>query len=293
MKLNRLICILGGFSLALAVISCGSETPETERTGQAASPAQTISVPQEPSSEIDSKSTLTGKVLETHNGGGYTYIHLDTESGKKWVAMPETLVQEGEEISVVTEMTMEDFESKSLERIFEEIIFCSGIEGSKSGSVAHHGPSSGMDAMEKGHGTFDDALQSERSGARMTQAPASTPMGSTGAIVPFAGLKVDKAEGENSYTVGELFEKAAELDGKEVVVRGKVLKVSLSIMGRNWIHIQDGTGDPLKNSHDLVITSAAIPQKDEIIVARGVLGVNKDFGAGYRYGVILEEAEIQ
>ncbi|MCK5437564.1 MAG: DNA-binding protein, partial [Desulfobulbaceae bacterium] len=59
------------------------------------------------------------------------------------------------------------------------------------------------------------------------------------------------------------------------------------------IHIQDGTGDPLKNTHDLVITSAAIPQKDEIIIAKGILGVNRDFGAGYRYGVILEEAEIQ
>ncbi|MCK5545349.1 MAG: DNA-binding protein, partial [Desulfobulbaceae bacterium] len=233
MKLNRLICILGGLSLALAVISCSSETPEAEHTGQTASPAQTVSVPQETSSEIDSKSTLTGKVLEVHNGGGYTYIHLDTESGKKWVAMPETSVQEGEEISVVTEMTMENFESKSLERTFEEIIFCSGIEGSKSGSAAtaHHMPSSGMDAMGKGRGTFADALQSEGPGAKTTQTPASTPMGSIGAIVPFADLKVDKAEGENSYTVGELFEKAAELDEKEVVVRGKVLKVSLSIMG--------------------------------------------------------------
>ncbi len=297
MKLIKLIYLFGGLSMALAVISCGNDTPEADQIGQTPTQtsSQSVSVPQAPHPETDSKSILTGKVLEAHNGSGYTYIHLETESGNKWIALPETSAPEGEEISVVIEMTMENFESKSLERTFEKIIFCSGIAGAKSDSAvsAQHGTPAGMPVMKQGEGGFADALQKEKSSFENTQSQRRTPMGSTGAIVPFADFKVDKVEGENSYTVAELSEKAAELDGKEVIVRGKVMKVSLSIMGRNWIHIQDGTGNPLKNTHDLVITTAAIPQKDEIIIAKGILGVNRDFGAGYSYGVILEQAEIK
>jgi hypothetical protein len=65
------------------------------------------------------------------------------------------------------------------------------------------------------------------------------------------------------------------------------------IMGKNWIHLQDGTGDPLTNTHDLVITtSAELPKGKEIITIEGIVRANKDFGSGYSYVVLVEEATI-
>jgi len=63
-------------------------------------------------------------------------------------------------------------------------------------------------------------------------------------------------------------------------------------MGKNWIHIQDGTGDPTTNTHDLVVTSSAIVEKDTVISLEGVLAAGKDFGAGYRYDVLIEDAVV-
>ena len=118
--------------------------------------------------------------------------------------------------------------------------------------------------------------------------------GSQKAVVPFAEIKVEKAPGENSYAIGEIFSQAADLNGKTVIVRGKVMKISPRIMGRNWIHLQDGTGNPADNTHDLVVTTALEPDPAwEIITMEGVLAANKDFGAGYIYAVIIEDASLK
>ncbi len=85
-------------------------------------------------------------------------------------------------------------------------------------------------------------------------------------------VKVEKAKGANAYTVSELFAKKAELNGKQVTLRGKVVKVSKNIMGKNWVHLQDGTGDPKDNSHDFVVTTSSIPEKDQIVTVSGKSG---------------------
>jgi hypothetical protein len=100
-----------------------------------------------------------------------------------------------------------------------------------------------------------------------------------------------KAAGPNQYTVGEVYAKAADLQGKTIHVKGKVAKASAApIMGRNWLHLQDGTGDPASGSHDLTVTSQDSAAVGDVVTARGVLGKDRDFGAGYKYKVILEEA---
>jgi hypothetical protein len=125
------------------------------------------------------------------------------------------------------------------------------------------------------------------------QEPAGQPSGgSARAIVPYAGLQVDKATAPNSYTVGELFANAAELNKQKVTVKGQVVKISPNIMGRNWIHIQDGSGNPEKNTHDLVITADQMVQKGDIVSFEGTLSADKDFGFGYRYTVIIEDAVV-
>ena len=148
--------------------------------------------------------------------------------------------------------------------------------------------------------TFEQALQAENANphAGMAAGAGAAAMaratgGSTTAIVPAAEVKVDKATGTNAHTVGECFANAEKLDKTKVRVQGKVMKVSKMIMGKNWVHLQDGTGNPMKNSHDLVVTTQDAPETGSIVVIEGTLHADKDFGAGYKYDVIIEDAAIQ
>jgi hypothetical protein len=163
------------------------------------------------------------------------------------------------------------------------LIAC-GNDTSETGSMAPAGQPSG-----EASGTFSDAARSE-SGSHGTTSKSSG--GSTRAMVPFTGLKVEKSTAENGYTVGELFAKAADLNNQKITVQGQVVKISRNIMGRNWIHIQDGSGDPMKNTHDLVVTSSALVEKGAVVALEGVLAADKDFGSGYRYDVIVEDAVV-
>lgn len=119
--------------------------------------------------------------------------------------------------------------------------------------------------------------------------------GSEGAKAPAASkpIKVEKAKGADAYNVSEVYEKAAKLDKKTVTVRGKVVKVSKAIMGKNWVHLQDGSGDAGKGTNNLVVTSQDVPKIGDVVTAKGTLYKDKDFGAGYLYKVIVEEATVK
>lgn len=103
-------------------------------------------------------------------------------------------------------------------------------------------------------------------------------------------IKVGKAGGENAYTVAEVHERRSELDRKPVVVRGKVVKVSMGIMGKNWVHLRDGSGDKDKGTNNLVATTLDEPKVGDEVTVRGTAYKDKDFGSGYTYSVIVEEA---
>jgi hypothetical protein len=103
---------------------------------------------------------------------------------------------------------------------------------------------------------------------------------------------VGKAEGPDAYTVAEIYAGKSKLNKKTVKVRGKVVKVSSGIMGKNWVHLQDGSGDPAKGTHNLVMTTQDLPNKGDVVTMSGTLYEDKDFGAGYKYAVIVEEASI-
>ena len=105
-------------------------------------------------------------------------------------------------------------------------------------------------------------------------------------------IKVKKASGANGYTVAEIHQQKAKLNKKKVTVRGKVVKVSSGIMNRNWIHLQDGTGNHATMDNDLVLTSDAIPSVGDGVVVKGTVVKDKDFGSGYKHSVIIEQAEI-
>lgn len=91
-------------------------------------------------------------------------------------------------------------------------------------------------------------------------------------------------------TIAALHQNKAALAGKTISAKGKVVKVNNSIMGRNFLHIQDGTGD--SKSNDLAITSKQTAKIGDQITISGVVVLNKDFGSGYTYPLLIEEATI-
>lgn len=117
--------------------------------------------------------------------------------------------------------------------------------------------------------------------------------GSAPAVPSGGTIKVDKASGPNAYTVAEIYAKAKALHGTTVVVRGQVAKISKAIMGKNWIHLRDGSGDPKDGTNNLVVTSKDVAAVGDIVTASGTLAKDKDFGSGYRYQAILENARVK
>jgi hypothetical protein len=106
-------------------------------------------------------------------------------------------------------------------------------------------------------------------------------------------IEVARAEGATGRTVAELYAEKAVLSGKTVALRGKVVKYTAGIMGRNWIHLQDGTGDASAGTHDITVTSSGTTAVGDIVLVQGIVAVDKDFGAGYRYAVIVEDASVE
>jgi len=236
---------------------------------------------------------LKGTVVETMNSSGYTYLLVDAAQGKIWVAIPETPVKVGQAVTCTPGMTMKNFASKTLNRSFETIVFSPGLD---QGTSPAPSPPVAAQAKEGGAG-FSEALQAEKGAGRtgaVNDAAMEKSAGSVGAIVPSAtDVNVNKAPGPDSYSVAECFDQAKELNSKSVRVRGKVMKISRMIMGKNWLHIQDGTGNPLNNQHDLVVTTEDEPTEGTVVTVAGVLSANRDFGAGYKYEVIIENAKVE
>jgi hypothetical protein len=105
-------------------------------------------------------------------------------------------------------------------------------------------------------------------------------------------VKVDKAAGPDARTVAEVYAQKAQLKEKKVAVRGKVVKFSAGIMGRNWVHLRDGSGAQDKGTNDITVTTGDQAAVGDVVVAKGVVRTDKDFGAGYAYPVIVEDAKL-
>ena len=227
-----------------------------------------------------------GTIMETMDAANYTYLNIKTATQQIWVAIPTTSVKVGEKVTYLQGMVMTNFHSKSLEKTFDSIVFSPGLEGHDKRVVAT------ASTEQQQTSSFADAVNKENKKPAAPQMDSNNTSGSAGAMVPYLEANVEKAVGENSYTVEEIFENSKSLDGKAVRVRGKVVKVSPNIMGKNWIHIQDGTGNPMKNSHDLVITTTDLAEVNQVILIEGVMAANRDFGYGYKYDAIIEKAAL-
>ncbi|ALP53088.1 hypothetical protein Tel_07920 [Candidatus Tenderia electrophaga] len=107
------------------------------------------------------------------------------------------------------------------------------------------------------------------------------------AITPTMLLAADDLP---SLTVAEIFAQQGQIAGKRIHISGKVVKVNNNIMGKNFLHIQDGTGG--EGSNDITVTSQQTASVGDRVEVDALVTVDRDFGMGYSYAVILEEASL-
>jgi hypothetical protein len=207
--------------------------------------------------------TVTGTVVETVDAKNYTYVHVNTGSEDLWAASGQFRVAVGDRVVVPLEMPMENFHSEALSRDFPLIYFASSI--TKEGQTP----------------------------PPMAPFPGHPPMGGQAARPDAPGVSEPISPAPGGTRIADVWANRASLAGKTVIVRGKVVKFNGGIMGRNWVHIQDGSGKADAGTHDLTITTDAVVAVGDVITATGTLAVDKDFGAGYTYPVIVEGASIK
>jgi hypothetical protein len=210
-------------------------------------------------------SGLSGKVLERIAAAPYCYLRLQTARGEVWVAVPEAQIEKGVEVTIANPMLMSNFESKTLNRTFAEVYF---------GTLAPAGGAAAPTA------------------APMPPAAAGQQQAGTPPPAPLEVSKIDKATGPDAKTIAEIWAKKGSLKEKSVTIHGKVVKYNPGVMGKNWMHLQDGTGDPGKATHDITVTSQDSVAKGDVVTVKGVIRLDKDFGAGYTYAVIVEDAKV-
>ena len=216
---------------------------------------------------------VRGTVLETMDSGGYTYVHIETDQDQRWAATQQTPVSVGDVVQMGTAMPMADFTSKTLGRTFDVVYFVDGLQNlsAPAGEAAQ-----GAAALPEGHPA--------------TGMPPGHPAVDAAAEAPAADTTV--AAVEPGRDIAWVHANRGELAGQQVSLRGKVVKYNEGILGWNFIHLQDGSGDAGTGSNDLTVTSKATTAVGETIVVTGNVILDKDFGAGYTFPVMVEDATI-
>jgi hypothetical protein len=186
----------------------------------------------------------------------YTYLKVIENSNERWVAVSKQAIEVGDVFYYDKALQMNNFNSKDLDRTFEVIYFVNQI--SKNPTAQAQSQTGSMPAHS---GKIDSKK---------------------------ATVELTKTEGE--ITIAQIFKNRDEFASKEFEIRGVVVKINKQVMGKNWIHIQDGTNH--EGSFDLTITSQDIAEIGDEVIFKGKLTLNKNFGSGYFYDVILEDAEL-
>ncbi len=240
--------------VALAVAGCKKKEAQPQQTAVGAVP------------EGAAAAVLKGQVLERLDAPPYSYLRLKTGQGETWAAVPKSDVTKGAEVTVSGAIPMNGFESKTLKRKFDVVYF--GTIGAPAGAQPPPG-----------------AGQPNPAGMAAQHAAAAAGPSDVGSV------KVPKASGTDARTIAEIYAQRSALKEKSVTIRGKVVKFNEGIMGRNWVHVRDGSGTAGKDN-DLTVTTSDRTEVGSVILVKGTVRVDKDFGAGYAYPVIVEDAKF-
>jgi hypothetical protein len=199
--------------------------------------------------------THTVVVQEVIQATSYTYLRVKDADKDFWIAINKRRVEPGATISFTGGLLMKNFESKDLQRTFETIYFVNRITGDESSTTQQT-----MSMPHQGKPELDKK-----------------------------DVSIEPVEG--GITIGQLFADRDSYAGKTVLVKGVVTKVNRAIMDKNWVHLQDGTSDA--NNFDITITTTDDVKVGDVATFEGKITLKKDFGAGYYYEVIVEEAKLQ
>jgi hypothetical protein len=212
---------------------------------------------------------IVTEVLQTTN---YTYLRVKENDSLLWLAVSKIEAKEGETYYYENPMRMENFESKELNRKFDTVYFIDKVSKQPMNDIAE--PISTE--------AFKDTqlLLTENQKRSLTESHGMRKPEQQG------NIHVEPAKGE--ITIKELYSQKEKYEGKVATVRGKVTKINPGIMNRNWVHIQDGTS--AGDKFDLTVTTTSDVKVDDIISFEGKISVNKDFGFGYFYDLIMEDA---
>ena len=90
-------------------------------------------------------------------------------------------------------------------------------------------------------------------------------------------------------SISALIANREKYDGHTVTVKGMCVKVNNNIMNRNWVHLRD---ESIQDDTDLTVTTSENIKVDDIVMLQGKIALNKDFGAGYEYEIIMEDASV-
>lgn len=196
-------------------------------------------------------------VNEVQQASGYTYLLVQESNQELWLAVPKTDVKVGDKLYFSGAMEMKDFESKELNKTFERILF--------------------VDMISKE--PIDANTQKEAFMAKKKE----------GMQKMLDSIKISPAE--DGYSIEELYKNSKSFNKQKVTVRGQVVKVNLDIMDRNWVHLMDGTKG--ENKSDLTFTTKEVVKVGDTVTFEGVLAIDREFGAGYVYPMIVEDAVLK
>ena len=256
---------------AIAAIAAGGERAPAPVAAEKAGPAAPTAAAGPSEGDL-----IQGDVLEVINVPSYTYLRVQRGAGQEtWAAVPSAAVQVGEHVRVRAQTKMTNFASTSLKRTFASIEFGVLEPGTQAGAAAV------APAAPNPHAAVETGVQLNPhvSGPSSAQALPHVKPGSVG-----------KAAG--GYRVEELFARRAELAGKQVRVRGVVVKRTAGVMGKTFAHLRDGSGAEAVKTHDLTITLQEVPDVGQTLLVEGLLEVDRDFGSGYRYDVLVSDAQV-
>lgn len=205
---------------------------------------------------IDQKDLNQIMVEEVLQTSQYTYIRSIKDGQNQWFAIPAMQVKTGSEYYYKGGLEMKDFESKELNRVFDNIILLVEI---------YKANSQGQQPQSDGNITHSGTVKSGK-----------------------ADVSIETPKG--GISIADLMKKKKSYKNKVVKVKGMVTKFNPAIMGKNWIHLQDGTEH--EGRFDLTITTDEEVKTGEIVTFEGVIALDQDLGFGYFYEVLMEEAKI-
>lgn len=263
-KLLLVISLLCG--IAIVALGCKGETKEEKSAPS--STALTIAMIKENYKTVDAQdAVLKASIAEFKDVTNYTYLNLKDSTGQIWAAIPKTSVETGDEIELANIIVMKDFHSMILNKTFATILFAVPSKGSSARRPPSH------------------VEMPARTITGMPSGMMSGPMLQNSSVI--------KATGNYAYTIEEIYARKKALAKSPVKVRAKVVNFLPNIMGKNWIHIQDGTGSAEKMNNDIVVTTIETVAVGDEIIVQGTLSIDKDLGAGHVFAALIEDASVE